>query len=121
MNLFGGMETNSTKRDNSWMRVWGRQYGFASAVNFSPDAYEKAARENSEIASFGRTLDRTAAFFGTATYSYKGRYIVNGTLRYEGTNTLGRAHFLTLHAEGFLLAHRRPWSLRHFELEPHHE
>ena len=91
MNLFGGMETNSTKRDNSWMRVWGRQYGFASAVNFSPDAYEKAARENSEIASFGRTLDRTAAFFGTATYSYKGRYIVNGTLRYEGTNTLGRA------------------------------
>ena len=91
MNLFGGLETTSTKRDNSWERVWGRQYGFASTVNFDPKAYEKAARENADIATFGRTLDRTAAFFGTATYSYKGRYIVNGTLRYEGTNTLGRA------------------------------
>ena len=91
MNLFGGMETTSTDRDNSWERVWGRQYGFASVVNFDPKAYEKVARENADIATFGHTLDRTAAFFGTATYSYKGRYIVNGTLRYEGTNTLGRA------------------------------
>ena len=113
MNLFGGMETNSTRRDNSWERVWGRQYGFASAVNFSPLAYEKAARENSQIANFGHTLDRTAAFFATGTYSYKGRYIVNGTLRYEGTNTLGRARksrwLPTWNVSGAWNAHEEEW------------
>lgn len=113
MNLFGGMETNSTSRNNSWMRVWGRQYGFANAVNFSPSAYEKAARENSEIANFGHTLDRTAAFFATGTYSYKGRYIVNGTVRYEGTNTLGRARksrwLPTWNISGAWNAHEEEW------------
>ena len=113
MNLFGGMETNSTRRDNSWERVWGRQYGFASAVNFSPLSYEKAARENSEIANYGHTLDRTAAFFATATYSYKGRYIVNGTVRYEGTNTLGRARksrwLPTWNVSGAWNAHEEEW------------
>ena len=113
INLFGGMETTSTKRDHSWMRVWGRQYGFANAVNFDPKAYEKTARENAEIANFGHTLDRTAAFFGTATYSYKGRYIVNGTVRYEGTNTLGRARksrwLPTWNVSGAWNAHEETW------------
>ena len=113
MNLFGGMETNSTRRDNSWERVWGRQYGFASTVNFSPLSYEKAARENSEIANFGHTLDRTAAFFATGTYSYKGRYILNGTVRYEGTNTLGRARksrwLPTWNVSGAWNAHEEEW------------
>lgn len=30
-------------------------------------------------------------FFGVATYSYKGKYTLSGTARYEGTNRLGRA------------------------------
>ena len=31
------------------------------------------------------------AFFSSATYSYKGRYILNGTARYEGSNKLGKS------------------------------
>ena len=34
---------------------------------------------------------RSAAFFANGTYSYKGRYVLNGTIRYEGTNGLGKA------------------------------
>ena len=127
MNLFGGLESTSTNRDNSWERVWGRQYGFANTVNFDPKAFEKAARENAEIATFGHTLDRTAAFFGTATYSYKGRYIVNGTLRYEGTNTLGRARksrwLPTWNVSAAWNAHEEGWfeqfkpTLSHFTLK----
>ena len=31
------------------------------------------------------------SFFGTATYSYQGKYTLNGTLRYEGSNKLGKS------------------------------
>ena len=39
----------------------------------------------------GNTHVRSAAFFANATYSYKGKYVINGTGRYEGTNFLGKA------------------------------
>lgn len=35
------------------------------------------------------TYYRDVAFFGSVTYSYAGKYIVNGTARYEGTNRMG--------------------------------
>lgn len=31
------------------------------------------------------------AYFGTASYSYRSRYIINGTIRYEGSNKLGKS------------------------------
>lgn len=31
------------------------------------------------------------AYFATANYGYKSRYVVNGTIRYEGSNKLGKA------------------------------
>jgi hypothetical protein len=37
------------------------------------------------------TRGRQVAFFGTSTYSYQGRYTINGTLRYEGSNKLGKS------------------------------
>ncbi|MCF0199079.1 MAG: SusC/RagA family TonB-linked outer membrane protein [Bacteroidaceae bacterium] len=90
MNLFGGLELNSVERDNTWMRAWGRQYDFGNIGNFDANLFDKLKNEGSEYYTIGQTLERTAAFFGNATYAYKGRYIVNGTLRYEGTNTLGK-------------------------------
>ena len=37
------------------------------------------------------TRSRDVAFFGTATYSYQGKYTLNGTIRYEGSNKLGKS------------------------------
>lgn len=91
MNLFAGLETNELKRKSSWFRGWGREYEYANVSAFSADLFDKLQQEGSDYYSYSSALERTAAFFGNATYSYKGRYIVNGTLRYEGTNTLGRA------------------------------
>src|SRR5690606_39763178 len=36
-------------------------------------------------------LYKQAAFFTNLTYSYAGKYILNGTFRYEGSNKLGEA------------------------------
>ena len=41
--------------------------------------------------SVGNGYSREVSFFGTATYSWKGRYTINGTVRYEGSNRLGKA------------------------------
>ncbi|MDE6692049.1 MAG: TonB-dependent receptor, partial [Muribaculaceae bacterium] len=90
MNVFGGMEVNSVERSRSWMRAWGVEYAFGKIGNFSADMFDKLKQEGSDYYSLSNGLERTAAFFGNATYSYDGRYIVNGTLRYEGTNTLGK-------------------------------
>ena len=48
-----------------------------------------------------------------ATYSYKGRYTINGTIRYEGTNKLGKsrkARWLpTWNVSGAWNAHEERW------------
>ena len=48
--------------------------------------------ENGSYYSDGWGYRRSASFFGTANYAFKGRYIVNGTMRYEGSNQLGRSN-----------------------------
>jgi hypothetical protein len=59
------------------------------------------------------TYYRNLAFFGMATYSYKGRYTINGTIRYEGTNKLGKsrkARWLpTWNVSGAWNAHEERW------------
>ena len=79
------------KRNSDWSRQWGRNYEFGNIGKFDPDMFDKLSQEGSGYYDVTNGLERMAAFFGNATYSYKGRYIVNGTLRYEGTNTLGSA------------------------------
>lgn len=127
LNLFGGLEANSVKRSSDWSRQWGREYEMGDIGKFNPDMFDKLAREGSGYYSLSSGLERTAAFFGNATYSYKGRYIVNGTLRYEGTNTLGNARksrwLPTWNVSGAWNAHEeqwfsafRPW-LSHFTLK----
>ena len=59
--------------------------------DFDKLVFKKGEEENSQYYTLGNTRSRSAAFFGTGTYSYKGRYQVTGTYRYEGTNSLGKA------------------------------
>lgn len=127
INVFGGMETNSVKRSSTWMRAWGREYDFGNIGNYDPDMFDKLKLEGSNYYSISNGLERTAAFFGNGTYSYKGRYIVNGTLRYEGTNTLGKdrkSRWLpTWNISGAWNAHEESWFkqfsnvLSHFTLK----
>jgi TonB-linked SusC/RagA family outer membrane protein len=127
INIFGGMETNSVKRSSTWMRAWGREYDFGNIGNYDPDMFDKLKLEGSNYYSISNGLERTAAFFGNGTYSYKGRYIVNGTLRYEGTNTLGKdrkSRWLpTWNISGAWNAHEESWFkqfssvLSHFTLK----
>lgn len=113
INLFGGIEANSVTRHSDWSRQWGRQYEMGDIGRFDPSLFDKLSIEGSNYYSVSSGLERTAAFFGNATYSYKGRYIVNGTIRYEGTNTLGSARksrwLPTWNVSGAWNAHEESW------------
>lgn len=88
--LFGGLETNSVKRNNAWSRAWGMQYEFGETGNFSSDLFQQLRQQGSSYYTKTRGTENTAAFFANANYAWRSKYVLNGTIRYEGTNTLGK-------------------------------
>jgi TonB-linked SusC/RagA family outer membrane protein len=91
VNLFGGMELNSVDRERSWFRGWGRQYSLGDVPNYAYQVFKKGAEENTDYFTNGMSRSRNVAFFALGTYSYKAKYTINGTARYEGSNKLGKA------------------------------
>lgn len=91
VNLFGGMEANQTDRSRTWFNGWGMQYSKGEIPFYSYEFFKKSVEEGTDYYSLNNTHSRSVAFFSNATYSYNGRYTVNGTLRYEGTNKLGKS------------------------------
>lgn len=90
-NFFGGMELNATDRSHTWFNGVGMQYDMGMLPNYDYLFFKQGKEENSSYYTVTDTRTRDVAFFGTATYSYKGKYTVNGTVRYEGSNKLGKS------------------------------
>lgn len=92
MNILAGMETSDIKRERTWFNGVGMQYELGEIPFFDYTFFKKSNEENTQYYSLSNTNSRSAAFFGNGTYSYKARYNLNGTIRYEGTNRLGMTH-----------------------------
>ena len=90
-NFFGGMELNATDRKKTWFNGVGMQYEMGMLPAYDYHYFKQGNEENSQYYTVDETRSRSVSFFGTATYSYKGRYTLNGTVRYEGTNKLGKS------------------------------
>lgn len=90
INVYAGMEANAQDRSNNSFQGWGMQYDNGEIPYFDYYAFKKMRESNSDYYSLTNTRRRMLAYFATATYSYKGRYSLNGTIRYEGTNRLGK-------------------------------
>ena len=91
VNLYGGMEVNSIDRTKDWFRGWGMQYSLGEVANYAYQVFKKGQEDNSKYFELENTHQRRVAFFGMGTYSWKSRYTVNGTWRYEGSNRLGKS------------------------------
>lgn len=113
VNFFGGMETGSIDRSRTWFRGWGYQYDNGGIPFYDPNVFKQGKEENADYYTNQWTYLRNVAFFGSGTYSYKGRYTVNGTSRYEGSNKLGKARSArwlpTWNISGAWLAHEEKW------------
>ena len=113
VNFFGGMELNQVQRQQTWFRGWGMQYSMGEIARYAYEVFKKGAEENTQYYTIANSLMRSVAFFANGTYSYKGRYTINGTVRYEGTNKLGKttsARWLpTWNVSGAWNVHEEEW------------
>ena len=119
VNFYGGMEINNTDRSRSYFNGVGMQYSMGYLGSYDYNYFKQANEENNMYYSLVNSYGREVSFFGTATYSYKGRYVINGTVRYEGSNRLGKntsARWLpTWNISGAWNAHEEPWFERTFK------
>lgn len=113
LNLYGAMEINSLERHATYFRGWGMQYEMGETPSWAYAVFKKAQEENSDYYTLTNTKERSAAFVGVATYSWKKRYSITGTYRYEGTNRMGKsrsARWLpTWNVSGAWNVHEEPW------------
>jgi len=113
INLFGGTEINKTDRNRDYFNGWGMQYSKGEMPYYVYEYFKRTIEENVDYYSLSNTRSRSVAFFANATYSYKSRYNLNGTLRYEGTNRLGKnrsSRWLpTWNISGSWNAHEEEW------------
>ncbi|MFV0470076.1 MAG: SusC/RagA family TonB-linked outer membrane protein [Dysgonomonas sp.] len=91
LNLLGGAEIRSTDRSDRWNNGYGFLYGSEIAVT-DWRIMRKVIDSGSAYYGLTKKFDRSAGFFGAGTYSYDGRYTINGTLRTEGTNQMGKTN-----------------------------
>ncbi len=90
-NFFGGMEVNSMDRHANSYDGIGMQYDNGQLAAFDYRYFKQLSEEGGDYYWISDTRSRQAAFFATSTYSYQGRYTINGTARYEGSNKLGKS------------------------------
>ena len=90
INTYLGSEVNSQDRVSRWMDGWGMQYDSGLTPFWDYRAFKRLTEKNWDYYGLSKSFGRSVAFFANATYSYKGRYTITGTTRYEGTNRLGR-------------------------------
>ena len=90
LNVFGGTEINSTDRNSVAFEGWGFVYDNGGIAAPDPNLFKNQKEENSVYYSNQWGYTRSVAYFASGTYSYKGRYTLNLTGRYEGTNKLGK-------------------------------
>lgn len=90
-NFFGGMELNSLNRNSSEFDGIGLQYSMGMLPAYDYHYFKQLSEENGKYYSVDESRGREVSFFATSTYSYKGKYTLNGTVRYEGSNKLGKS------------------------------
>lgn len=91
INLFGGTELNAMDRSKTWFNGVGMQYEMGQLSSYDYQFFKQGNEENSAYYTVEDWRAREVSFFGTGTYSYMGKYILNGTIRYEGSNKLGKS------------------------------
>ncbi|WP_282037490.1 SusC/RagA family TonB-linked outer membrane protein [Saccharicrinis aurantiacus] len=91
VNLFGGGEVRASDRSNSWFRGWGYQFDQGGIPFLDPNLFKQQIEGNNDYYRKTNNYDRSTAFFATSTYAYRGKYSLNLTGRYEGSNQMGKS------------------------------
>lgn len=90
-NIFAGMEVNSTDRNQVFFEGYGFLYNSGNIPSMDPNLFLQMKDEGRDYYGNTWSYSRSLAYFASGTYSYKGKYTMNLTGRYEGTNQLGKS------------------------------
>jgi len=86
-----GTEYSSVRRTATTWTGWGYQFD-NGGITYTPYLWLKQMNEeNTEYFGESYSLTNSLAYYGQFNYNFDQRYTVNGTLRYEGTNRLGKS------------------------------
>lgn len=91
VNALVGLESSRIDRLTESYEGWGICYKNGNIPFTDWKLFKQQNEENMNYYSYTPTTFRNMAYFGTASFMYDNRYIINGTLRYEGSNKLGRS------------------------------
>ncbi len=91
LNVFGSMEIRYTDRQNSEYEGIGYQYENGGLVNPNYRYFKKMIEAGDPYFSMGYNYDRFVAAMTRIAYAYKDKYSVNSTVRYDGSNLMGRS------------------------------
>ncbi len=111
--LMAGTEFNSVSRHNEKYDAWGICYDMGNIPFIDWKLFKQQSEENYDYFSDAWSYNRNEAYFATGSYSYTGRYILNGTIRYEGSNRMGKSRqsrwLPTWNISGAWNAHEESW------------
>lgn len=112
-NVFGAMEANKADYDALENNTYGVDYNNGRLVVITPQFFKQAKEEGTVLNGFARSWNRRMAFVLNSSYSYRGRYTVTVTGRYDGSNQLGKgasSRWLpTYNISGAWNAHEEDW------------
>lgn len=91
LNLLGGMQVKSADRQNFSNTGYGYQYGNGGTPFVDYRILKQTIESNFPYYGMSKDYDRFVAFYGSAGYSYNQKYNFTGTVRYDGSNRLGRS------------------------------
>ena len=92
--LLGGFEMDNAKNTNDLNRNYGLLYNAGNYASFSYLMFKKLQEEFRNYYTIADTENNNQAFFANASYTLKGRYTANGTLRYDASNAFGPSRYL---------------------------
>lgn len=102
LSAFAGLEASKIDRSVEAYQGWGICYDNGKIPFNDWKLFKQMNEEGMNYYSVNDIYRRSMAYFATANYGYKSRYVVNGTIRYEGSNKLGKAQVtLAAHLECF--------------------
>lgn len=89
VNMILGQQVKYADRQRFNSTGYGYQYDEGGTTSVDYRIMKMMIERNFDYYSMGKTRDRFLAFYYNADYGYDMRYIVSGTVRYDGTNALG--------------------------------
>jgi TonB-linked SusC/RagA family outer membrane protein len=91
LSIFGAVEMTAADKDMSWFRGWGRQYTKGDVPVYAYEVFKKGQQDGTQYFDYTPYHDRSASYSTSWNYSYKGKYNLMATARYDGSNRLGKS------------------------------